>query len=81
MAKWQALLKAAYARALALQDPAMMKYLLNLIAKLPKGAFVDDDIYTFRVTPSMEELFEKVEQDVATWPAFLAKQQTMPPAD
>ena len=30
----------------------MMKYLLNWMAKLPKEAFVDDKVYTFKVTQS-----------------------------
>ena len=41
VAKGQALLKAAYAR--SLQDPAMMKFLLNLMAKFPKEAFADGE--------------------------------------
>ena len=45
----------------------MMKDLLNLIEKLPKEAFVDDKVYTFRVTQSTLDLLEEVEQDVATW--------------
>ena len=77
--KWQALLKAAYGR--ALDDPAMMKFLITLMVKLPKEAVVDDEVYTYRVTPSTLDLWERIEQDVATWPAFRAKQQIMPPAD
>ena len=67
MSKLEALVKAAFAR--AFQDKGMMKYLLNLMAKLPKEAFVDDKVYTFKVTQSTLDLWEKIEQDVATWPA------------
>ena len=58
----------------AFQDKAMMKYLLNWIAKLPKEAFVDDKVYTFKVTQSQWDLMERVEQDVATWFARTLKQ-------
>jgi hypothetical protein len=51
------------------QDKAMMKYLLNWIKKLPKEAFVDENVYTFKVTQSTWDLWEKIEQDVATWSA------------
>jgi hypothetical protein len=77
--KWKALVKAAFA--LALHDKGMMKWLLNWIVKLPKEAFVDGEVYTFKVTQSQWDQMQEVEQDVATWPAFRAKQQTMPPAD
>ena len=59
----------------------MMKFLITLMVKLPKEAVVDDEVYTYRVTQSTLDLWERIEQDVATWPAFRAKQQIMPPAD
>jgi hypothetical protein len=65
--KLQAIAKALVAG--SFQDKAMMKHLLNLIAKLPKEAFVDDKVYTFTVTQSQWELFEEIEQDAATWSA------------
>ena len=37
--------------------------------KLPKEAFVDDNVYTYKVTQSTLDLWEKIEQDVATWSA------------
>ena len=79
VAKWQALLKAAYA--LSLKDPGMMKYLLNFWAKLPKEAFVDDNVYTYKVTQSTLDLWEKIEQDVATWPADSSEANKKPPED
>ena len=77
--KWQALLKAAFAR--SIHDKGMMKYLLNLMAKLPKEAFVDDKVYTFKVTQSTLDLWEEVEQDVATWPANSSEAKNKPPED
>src|SRR4029434_3296627 len=47
VAKLQAFAKAVVA--LSFQDKAMMKYLLNRI-QLPKEAFVDENVYTFKVT-------------------------------
>jgi Family of unknown function (DUF5681) len=80
VAKWQALLKAAYACALTLQDPTMMKYLLNLMTKLPKEAFVDDNYYTYKVSKStFDDLFDKIEEDVATWNSSEATKK--PPED
>ncbi|HEX3341910.1 MAG TPA: DUF5681 domain-containing protein [Pseudolabrys sp.] len=81
VAKLQALVKALIAA--ALQDKAMMKYLFNWIAKVPKEAFVDGEgeVYMFKVTPSTLELWDTIEQDAATWPAFRAQQQTMAPED
>ena len=77
VAKGQALVKAAYAR--SLQDPAMMKFLLNLMAKFPKEAFVDGEVYTFKVTQSTLDLWEKIEQDAATWNSSKASKK--PPED
>jgi hypothetical protein len=51
------------------QDKAMMKYLLNWIQKLPKEAFVDENVLTFKVTQSTLDLWERLEQDAATWSA------------
>jgi hypothetical protein len=80
VAKMEALLKAAYASALTLKDPAMMKYLLNLIAKLPKGAFADEKFYTFSVPVSQwDEMAKTIEQDVATWNSSEATKK--PPED
>ena len=59
----------------------MMKYLLNWIAKLPKEAFVDDKVYTFKVTQSTLDLWEKIEQDVATWSANSSEATNKPPED
>ena len=67
VAKLQAIVKALVAG--AFQDKGMMKDLLNLMEKLPKEAFVDDKVYTYTVTQSTLDLWEKIEQDVATWPA------------
>jgi hypothetical protein len=77
--KLQALAKALVAG--AFHDKGTRKYLFHWIAKLPEGAFADEESHTFRVSPSTWDLFERIEQDVATWPAFRARQQTMPPAD
>ncbi len=56
--------------AAAFHDRSMMKFVaLNWMANLPKEAFVDDNVYTYKVTQSTLDLFEKIEQDVATWPA------------
>jgi hypothetical protein len=62
-------------------DKAMRKDLLNLILNLPAGAFADETIHTFRFTQSTLDLWERIEQDAATWPRIRAKQQTMPLAD
>ena len=59
----------------------MMKDLLNLITKLPKEAFVDDEVYTFKVTQSQWDLMETVEQDVATWSANSSEANKKPPED
>ena len=67
VAKLQAIVKALVAG--AFHDKGMMKDLLNLIEKLPKEAFVDDKVYTFTVTQSQWDLWEKIEEDVATWSA------------
>jgi hypothetical protein len=79
VAKWQALLKAAYAR--ALEDPAMMKFLITLMVKFPKEAFVDGEVYTFKVTQSTLDLWDKIEQDAASWSANSNEATDMPPAD
>ena len=50
-------------------DKATRKDLLNWTAKLPKGAFIGDKVYTFTVTQSQWDLMQAVEQDVATSPA------------
>jgi len=62
--KWQFFAKAVVAR--AFQDKAMMKYVLNWI---PKEASVDDEVYTYRVTQATLDLWDKIEQDAATWPS------------
>ena len=67
VAKLQAFAKAVVA--LSSQDKAMMKYLLNRIQKLPKEAFVDENVYTFKVTQSTLDLWDRIEQDAATWSA------------
>ena len=77
--KWKALVKAAFA--LALHDEGMMKWLLNWIVKLPKEAFVDGEVYTFKVTQSTLDLWERIEQDVATWPADSSEANKKPPED
>ena len=66
VSKLQAFVKALVAG--SFHDKAMMKSLLNLIAKLPKEAFVDDK-YTFSVTQSQWDLMDVVLQDAATWSA------------
>ena len=75
--KWEALLMAAYAR--SLKDPAMMKYLLNLAPNLFKEASLDGDVYTYRVTQADRDLWEKIEEDVATWNSSEATKK--PPED
>jgi Family of unknown function (DUF5681) len=65
--KFLALAKAVVAS--SLQNKAMMKWLPNLIVKFPKEAFVDGEVYTFKVTQSTLDLWERIEEDVATWPA------------
>ena len=65
--KWQALAKAVVKD--AFEDKAMRKDLLNWIQKLPKEAFVDENVYTFKVTQSTLDLWDRIEQDVATWSA------------
>jgi hypothetical protein len=67
MPKLRALLKAAVAR--AFHDKAIMKNVLNLAAKLPKEAFVEGEVYTYRVTQATLDLWDKIEQDAATWSA------------
>ena len=67
VAKLQALAKALVAG--SFHDRATRKDLLNLIAKLPEGAFADEEFHTFRVSRSTLDLFEQIEQDVATWSA------------
>ena len=62
VAKLQAIVKAVVA--LSFQDKAIMKYLLNWIAKLPEEAFADDKFITYRVNQS---LLQAVEQDAAEW--------------
>lgn len=79
VAKLQALVKAVVA--VSFHDKAMMKLLLNLIQKLPKEAFVDDEVYTFRVSPSTLDLWERIEQDAATWSANPSEPTNKPPAD
>ena len=75
--KLQAVVKAAVAS--SFQDKAMMKHLLNLMEKLPKEAFVDDNYYTFRVSQSQWDLMQEVEQDVTTWNSSEASKK--PPED
>jgi hypothetical protein len=65
--KWRAFAKAVVN--CSFQDKAMMKYLLNRIQKLPKEAFVDENVYTFKVTQSTLDLWDRIEQDAATWSA------------
>ena len=60
----------AFAKAVlaaAFHDKGMMKCVLNWMLKLPKEAVVDDNVYTYKVTQSTLDLWEKIEQDVATW--------------
>jgi len=68
VAKLQLLAKALVAG--ALKDKAMMKYLLNLIQKIPAEAFDDDKFYTWKVNKSQfDDLVQALEQDAATWSA------------
>ena len=68
VAKLQAFAKAVVA--LSFQDKAMMKYLLNLIQKIPAEAFDDDKFYTWKVNKSQfDDLVQALEQDAATWSA------------
>ena len=76
----RAFVKTVIAR--SFQNDRTMKYLFNWIEKRPEGAFADEECLTFRVSRStLDDLWERIDQDVATWPAYRAKQQTMPPAD
>jgi hypothetical protein len=79
VAKWQAIVKALVAG--SFHDKAMRKDLLNLIQKLPKEAFVDDEVYTFTVTQSQWDLMQAVEQDVVTWSANSSEATNKPPED
>jgi len=64
--KGQLLAKALVAG--ALKCKAMMKNLLNQIEKFPKEAVDDDKFYTYKVNKSQfDDLWEKIQQDVATW--------------
>ena len=65
VSKLQALAKAVVAR--SFQDKAMMKYLLNWIAKLPEDAFADEKFYTYRVNQSQWDLMGKVIQEAEEW--------------
>jgi hypothetical protein len=65
VAKLQAIVKAVVAR--AFQDKAMMKYLLNFIAKLPGDAFADEKFYTYRVNQSQWDLMGAVLQEADEW--------------
>ena len=52
----------------ALKCKTMMKNLLNQIEKFPKEAVDDDKFYTYKVNKSQfDDLWEKIQQDVATW--------------
>jgi hypothetical protein len=54
----------------AFHDKDKMKFLLNCLTKLPKEAFVDDGFYHYRVhKATFDDLYEKFQQDIATWPA------------
>ena len=77
MSKSEAIAKALLAA--AFHDKGMMKYVLNWIQKLPKEAVVDDNVYTYKVTQSTLDLWEKIEQDVATWNSSEATKN--PPED
>ena len=66
VAKLQLLAKALVAG--ALKCKTMMKNLLNQIEKFPKEAVDDDKFYTYKVNKSQfDDLWEKIQQDVATW--------------
>ena len=65
--KWRAFAKAVVN--CSFHDKAMMKYLLNRIQKIPKETFVDENVLTFKVTQSTRDLWERFEQDAATWSA------------
>ena len=77
VSKLEAILKHDVAR--SFHDKAMRKDLLNWTAKLPKEAFIDGEVYTFKVTQSTLDLWEKIEQDVATWNSSEASKK--PPDD
>ena len=79
VSKLEALWKAAIAR--AFQNIGMMKYLLKLSQDLPKEAFVDDNVYTYKVTQATLDLWEKIEQDAATWSANSSEASKKPPDD
>ena len=79
VSKFEALVMAAYAA--SFHNIGMMKWLLNWIVKFPKEAFIDGEVYTFKVTQSTLDLWEKIEQDVATWPADSSEATNKPPED
>ena len=55
----------------SLHDKAARKDMLKwMVKEVPKEAFVDDEYYTYRVPKAkLDDLFDKIEQDRATWPA------------
>lgn len=64
--KLEAFVKAVLAA--SFHDKGMMKCVFNLMAKFPKEAFVDDNVYTYTVSKShFDDLVQAVEQDAATW--------------
>jgi hypothetical protein len=73
VATWQALLKAGVAD--SLHDKAARRDMLKwMVKEVRKEAFVDDDYYTYRVPKAkLDDLFDKFEEDVATWPANLSE--------
>jgi hypothetical protein len=55
--------------ATAFHDKATAKELRNMMREVPKEAFANGEVYTVRVTQSTLDLWEKFEEDVATWSA------------
>jgi Family of unknown function (DUF5681) len=79
MPKYQAVVKTWVAR--SFHDKAAFKDLFNVMVKLPTEAFDDDKFYTYRVNKSQfDDLWEKIEQDVATWPANSSEATNSGPA-
>jgi hypothetical protein len=59
--------------AASFHDKGIMKCMLNLITELQKQVSVDGEVWEFRVTQSTLDLWDKLEQDVATWNSSEAK--------
>ena len=71
MSRLEAFMKTFVTR--AFHDKATSKDLFIWIVKNHKKAFADETSHTFRFTQSTLDLWERIEQDVATWSANSSK--------